>query len=144
VPDTQSSALDVGTMESKAPSASAASLIARLKPRPVKPQPRVPIEVAMADENRRSRRQTACLQAVIESDRLSEPVGCVIRNLSATGARIELIRAERKVFVSEERIPDVFTLGFRLEKTEVDCEMVWRRGDTIGVRFRSLPRHSRA
>ncbi len=67
----------------------------------------------------------------------------MIRNLSATGARIELVRTERKVFASEERIPDQFTLGFRLEKTEVDCEMVWRRGDTIGVRFRSLPRHCR-
>lgn len=131
-------------MESKAPSASAASLIARLKPRPVKPQPRVPIEAAASNENRRSRRQTACLQASIESDRLSEPVACVIRNLSATGARIELIRTERKVFASEERIPDVFVLSFRLEKTEVDCEMVWRRADTIGVRFRSLPRQSRA
>jgi hypothetical protein len=131
-------------MESKAPSASAASLIARLKPRPVKPQPRVPIESSGAEESRRSRRQTACLQAVIDSDRLAEPIGCVIRNLSATGARIELVRTERKVFASEERIPDVFTLAFRLEKTEVDCEMVWRRGDTIGVRFRSLPRQARA
>lgn len=65
---------------------------------------------------------------------------CVIRNLSATGARLEIVQADRKPFTSEERIPDLFTLAFRLERTEVECELVWRRGDTIGVRFRSLPR----
>lgn len=130
-------------MESKSPTASAVDLIARLKPKRVKPQPRVPIETGDADESRRSRRQTACVQAVIVSDRLSDPVTCVIRNLSATGARLEIVRADRKAFVSEERIPDLFTLGFRLERTEVDCEQIWRRGDTIGVRFRSLPRHSK-
>jgi len=131
-------------METKAPSASAASLIARLKPRPVKPQRRVPIEAAATDDSRRSRRQTACLQASLVSERLTEPLACVIRNLSATGARVELVRSDRKAFASEERIPDAFTLAFRLEKTEVDCELVWRRGDTIGVRFRSLPRLTRA
>ncbi|MEZ5818969.1 MAG: PilZ domain-containing protein [Hyphomicrobiaceae bacterium] len=128
-------------MESKTPTASAASVIARLKPRPVKPAHRVPIE-AVGSDSRRSRRQTACVQALIKEDRLSEPVGCVIRNLSATGARLELVKTDRKAFSSEERIPDLFTLEFRLEKTEVDCEIVWRRGDTMGVRFRSLPRHS--
>jgi len=130
-------------MESKSPTASAADLIARLKRKPVKPHRKVPIETGASDENRRSRRQTACVQAVIVSDRLSDSVVCVIRNLSATGARLEIVRTERKPFVSEERIPDLFTLGFRLEKTEVDCEQIWRRGDTIGVRFRSLPRHSK-
>lgn len=129
-------------METKAPSASTASLLARLKPKPVKPQPRVPIEQASSEEGRRSRRQTACLQGIIRSERLSEPVACVIRNYSATGARLELVKVERKAFAGEERIPDLFTLGFKLERTEVDCELVWRRGDTMGVRFKSLPRQA--
>ncbi|MGE3914197.1 MAG: PilZ domain-containing protein [Hyphomicrobiaceae bacterium] len=131
-------------METKAPSASAASLLARLKPRPVRPQPRVQIEQPTPGDGRRSRRQATCLQAAIHCERLSEPVACVIRNLSATGARIEIVRGERKPFTTEERIPDLFTLGFRLERTEVDCELIWRRGDVIGVKFRSLPRQARA
>ena len=129
-------------METKAPSASTASLLARLKPKPVKAQPRVPIETGSPDQSRRSRRQPMCLQGAIRSERLTEPVACVIRDYSATGARIELVRAERKPFVVEERIPDLFTLAFKLERTQVECELIWRRGDTIGVRFRSLPRQS--
>lgn len=127
-------------METKSPSSAAASLLARLKQRPVRAQHRVQVEVPGGAEGRRSRRQSACLQAQISSERLSEPVPCVIRNLSATGARLEIVQVDRKPFTSEERIPDLFTLSFRLERTEVECELVWRRGDTIGVRFRSLPR----
>lgn len=130
-------------METKATPVSTASLLARLKPRPVKPQPRVPIEDASAGQGRRSRRQPVCLQGLIRSERLSEAVACVIRNYSATGARLELVKVERKAFTGEERIPDLFTLGFKLERTEVECELVWRRGDTLGVRFKSLPRLAR-
>ncbi len=102
----------------------------------------MPIETASPEQARRSRRQPVCLQGAIRSERLSEPVACVIRNYSATGARLELVKAERKPFVVEERIPDLFTLAFKLERTQVECELVWRRGDTIGVRFRSLPRQA--
>ncbi|MDX2156678.1 MAG: PilZ domain-containing protein [Hyphomicrobiaceae bacterium] len=129
-------------METKDLSPSTASLIAaRLKPKPARPEHRVPIEPARPSDSRRSRRQSACIQAAILSERLDEPVACVIRNLSASGARIEIVKVERKPFVTEERIPDRFTLGFRLERTEVDCEVVWQRGNNLGIRFLSLPRH---
>ena len=127
-------------MEHKSTTASTASLLARLKPRPVKAERRVPIEDAKSSESRRSRRQSACLQGAIAAERLEEPVACVVRNLSATGARIELVRGDRKPFESEQRIPDHFTLSFRLDRTVVDCEVVWQRFNAIGVRFLSLPR----
>lgn len=129
-------------MESKTLSPSTASLLARLKPKPVKPARRVPIERGRESDGRRSRRQSACLQGDIVSARLSERVACVIRNLSATGARIEIVKTERKSFQSEELIPDLFTLRYRLERTQVDCEVVWQRGNTLGVRFLSLPRQA--
>ncbi len=127
-------------MENKALTPSAASALARLKLKTVKPKPRVPIEDTKTSDSRRSRRESACVQGTVVSERLSEPVACVIRNLSATGARLDLVKVDRKPFVSEDRLPDYFTLAFRLERTEVDCRIVWRRGDAIGVRFLSLPR----
>lgn len=130
-------------MGTKDPSSAAADLVARLKAKPVKARHRVPIESDEGDESRRSRRQTACVQGTISSERLAEPMACAIRNLSATGALVELVKTERKAFTSEERLPDRFTLGFRLESTEVDCEVIWRRGDTLGVRFRSLQRKAK-
>jgi hypothetical protein len=128
-------------METKSLSPETAALLSRLKTRAVKPERRVPIEPVGGPENRRSRRQNVCIQAMIVSDRLDEPVACVIRNLSATGARIEIVKTERKPFTSEERIPDRFTLTFRLERTQVDCEVVWQNVNTFGLRFLSLPRH---
>jgi hypothetical protein len=129
-------------METKTLSPETATLLSRLKTRPVKPERKVPIEPSDGSENRRSRRQNVCIQASISSERLDEPVACVIRNLSATGARIEIVKGERKPFTSEERIPDRFTLSFRLERTAVACEVVWERGSNLGVRFLSLPRQA--
>jgi len=129
-------------MDSKKETPSAAEAIARLKLRSVKAPHRVPIEARKTGESRRSRRQSACIQALIHSERLPQSLACVVRNLSATGARLEIVRGERRPFVTEERLPDLFTLGFKLERTLVDCEVVWRRGDVIGVRFRSLPRQA--
>lgn len=131
-------------MANKATTAAPASVLARLKTKPAKPQHRIPIEPAGTDDGRRSRRQTACLQATILSARLSEPLPCVVRNLSATGARVELVaKSDKKPFVAEERLPDMFILALRLERTEVECEIVWQRGNTLGVRFLSLPRQAR-
>lgn len=128
-------------MANKATTAAPANILARLKTKPAKPQHRIPIETAAEDEGRRSRRQSACLQASILSARLSEAVPCVVRNLSATGARVELVvKSDKKPFVAEERLPDAFILALRLERTEVECEIVWQRGNTLGVRFLSLPR----
>lgn len=133
---------DLDPMENKSVSASAALALARLKAKPVKVQRRVPVGSPDSEGARRSRRQSACLQALIQSDRLAEPVHCVIRDLSAIGARLEIVKQDTKPFVSEERLPDQFTLAFRLEKTEVDCEIVWQKGNTLGVTFKSLPRHA--
>lgn len=131
-------------MADKATTAAPANILARLKTKPAKPVHRIPIEPAGSEEVRRSRRQSACLQAAILSARLSEPVPCVVRNLSATGARIELItKSDKKPLVAEERLPDTFVLALRLERTEVDCEIVWQRGNVLGVRFLSLPRQAK-
>ncbi len=89
-------------METKSLSPETAALLSRLKTRAVKPERKVPIEPVGGPESRRSRRQNVCIQASMLSERLDEPVACVIRNLSATGARIEIVKTERKPFTSEE------------------------------------------
>lgn len=115
-------------------------LMARLKLKPVTPQRRVPIEPARQEDPRRSRRNSACMQGTIHSSRLSEPVHCLVRDISATGARLDLVKGDRKPFTAEELLPDRFTLQMRLDRTEVDCELVWRKVNVIGVRYVSLPR----
>jgi hypothetical protein len=54
-------------------------------------------------------------------------VDCAVRNVSETGAQIEL--------QSPDGIPDRFTLLIKSDGLRHDCRVVWVRGKRIGVRF---------
>ena len=59
-------------------------------------------------------------------------VACVVRDISATGARL---RVEGSL-----TIPDTFELIIEVDGLEANCEVVWRRGGDIGARFLGAPR----
>jgi PilZ domain len=54
-------------------------------------------------------------------------VTCTVRNISATGALIEVATATET--------PKTFTLILEMETTERPCTIVWRKRAQIGVRF---------
>jgi hypothetical protein len=54
-------------------------------------------------------------------------IGCTVRDMSATGARL---RVEGSVTA-----PDTFELLIALDGLEANCQVVWRRETDIGVRF---------
>ncbi|UQR65079.1 PilZ domain-containing protein [Bradyrhizobium sp. C-145] len=54
-------------------------------------------------------------------------IDCVVRNLSPTGAAIEV--------ESQAGIPESFTLGVSGDRSHVPCQIVWRKARRIGVRF---------
>ena len=79
------------------------------------------------------RRQAAALYprpitrlGAISFDGLSGSVGCLIRNLSATGALLVVGKAD---------IPESFDLLVRDDGGHKKCRVVWRSGDRIGVMF---------
>ena len=59
-------------------------------------------------------------------------IGCIVRDMSATGARL---RVEGSIMA-----PDSFELLIPLDGLETNCEVVWRVGQECGVRFLSAPR----
>ena len=59
-------------------------------------------------------------------------IGCTVRDMSATGARL---RVEGSVTA-----PDTFELLIALDGLEANCQVVWRREADIGVRFIGAPR----
>lgn len=59
-------------------------------------------------------------------------IGCIVRDMSATGARL---RVEGSVTA-----PDRFELLVALDGLEANCEVVWRREADIGVKFIGAPR----
>jgi hypothetical protein len=80
----------------------------------------------LSDELRRSQRQRTFKGGAISF--ASEPsIECIVRNLSETGARIEL---ERLV-----EVPNNFTLLIKPELLRRACAVAWRSGVLIGVRF---------
>jgi len=54
-------------------------------------------------------------------------IDCVIRNMSDTGAALEV--------ESQIGIPESFTLLIKPERTKRDCRVAWRSGKRIGIRF---------
>lgn len=64
--------------------------------------------------------------------RLTYP--CVVRDLSVAGARLQVDCADG--------IPNTFDLLIELDGFESECEIVWREGKQVGVRFLAEPRIS--
>jgi PilZ domain len=54
-------------------------------------------------------------------------IGCTIRNLSTTGASVEV--------TSPMSIPDEFSLMIEMEHRKRPCKVVWRKDKRIGVAF---------
>jgi PilZ domain len=59
-------------------------------------------------------------------------IGCILRDMSATGARL---RIEGSVTA-----PDTFELIIPLDGLQTHCQVVWRAGQDVGVRFLAAPR----
>lgn len=94
-------------------------------------------------EQRFARRKRSAANGLILSPALSVPLSCVLRDVSSTGARIELVASLENLIGGRAKLPNSFTLNMRLDRMEVDCAIVWRRGAFVGVRFTSTPRFRR-
>lgn len=90
-------------------------------------------------ESRSSRRKPTRIPGQIIQRRVN-PVSCTIRDTSATGALIELWQGPQKAFTKSDFVGDQFTLVMTNDFLEVDCEVVWRKAGTMGVRYRSALR----
>lgn len=70
--------------------------------------------------------------AIAASNERRLTVNCVVRDLSGTGARL---RVEGSMTV-----PDTFELIIPLDGLEASCQVVWRKGGEVGVKFLAPPR----
>jgi hypothetical protein len=113
--------------------------------RPVAPagsavQPTAASEALSYVDRRFARRKSAATNALIISPDINVPMSCIVRDVSTTGARIELVVSPENLLGGRAKLPGSFTLNMRLDRMEVDCAIVWRNGASVGVRFVSTPR----
>ena len=78
-------------------------------------------------ENRRSVRTRTLYKGVIAFNNRSSTMNCVIKNLSAQGAKL--------VLGSPIGVPATFELAVAHKQRSYEARVVWRSGDEIGVVF---------
>jgi hypothetical protein len=86
----------------------------------------VQAEVQVVDEHREAPRRRL-LKAGKISFGGGAAIDCTVRNLSETGAALEVI--------SPVGIPEHFTLVIEADHIHVPCRVVWRKEKRIGVHF---------
>ena len=79
-------------------------------------------------EQRKAPRRRTLLSGNIVFNQRGSVISCVVRNLSDTGACIEL--------PSPAGIPDTFELTIDPGNRVENCRVAWRSEKRIGVRFR--------
>ena len=93
------------------------------------------------DERRWALRKSGIVPAYIISDSLGGPVSCVVRDISATGAKVELKIDRHSVIGSAEGLPKSFVMVLQREFVAVECHIAWRTERMLGVRFVSTMKH---
>ena len=117
-----------------APSAARISAVVRSAAKP---------EAPSADAkacNRRSRRKSTALPAMITFSNMRLTVPCTVADMSGSGARISLPAATAQTFGDMEHLPERITLVLKADRMQVDCQIMWRRAGKLGVRFLGPPR----
>jgi hypothetical protein len=89
--------------------------------------------------NRRTRRKSTALPALLTFKTMRLQLPCQIVDMSGTGARLALPEASIKNFGDLNHLPGTFTLVMRTDRMQVECEVKWRKTTTIGVRFLGAP-----
>jgi hypothetical protein len=87
-----------------------------------------------------AKRKASTTSAKILFDGISTPIECMLRDISSTGAQIEMTKNKFNADGSSEAVPNHFTLLIPLDKIAVDCQSMWRRGSRLGVRFTGMVR----
>jgi hypothetical protein len=87
-----------------------------------------------------AKRKPSTTTAKILFDGISTPIECVLRDISSTGAQIEMTKNKYNADGSPDAVPNHFTLLIPLDKIAVDCQSMWRRGSRLGVRFTGVVR----
>ena len=99
----------------------------------------MPVQQSSHD-GRWASRQNCRIAGEISGTTLHTPISCVVRDTSSSGARVELSGSRNAFSAGTERIPDQITLLMPMDRMQVDCRVVWRKGTLMGLRYLSPAR----
>lgn len=94
---------------------------------------------ARSNESRFAPRRSASLPALLHIDNSEATIPCLVRDMSATGARLELRENWYSRFAAPPVVNDHVRLVLRIDSVMYHCVVV-RRGETeMGVKFVAAP-----
>ena len=88
-----------------------------------------------AAEMRFAKRRTSKTPATIGHPTIGQGLNCTVRDSSSTGALIEIAPIKGTGAHILDRLPKRFTLTIPLERIAFECELMWQKEKTIGVRY---------
>jgi hypothetical protein len=97
-----------------------------------------PLVTATADEKRVARRKPYRTPGLVYPGGVAASIPCMIIDQSVTGARLEMQPGWVNPFRGESSVNQRFTLVIRVDKMQVDCEIMRLDENTMGVRFVSV------
>lgn len=92
------------------------------------------------DKNKRQApRKPSSMPAYLQVAGRHRMIHCKIMDMSATGACIKVLRADKHIKEDVSGFPDFLTLYITYDKVSIDCQIAWRLAEKnqIGVRFMS-------
>ena len=95
------------------------------------PRNAAPIDESAIDDRRKSVRDRRLSPRIrtLKGAKILRPTGsaikCIVRDLSAAGAKIEV----------HSPVPETFDLVFDLDRSRRTCRVVWRKEPMMGVQF---------
>jgi hypothetical protein len=88
-------------------------------------------------EKRRVRRVPQRMRSgFVWTDKLITPRACMFKDLSAGGARVEILGDP----IKPSLLIDGLRLYFDTEKHEIPCSVAWMKGRMMGLKFEGRPR----
>ncbi len=93
-----------------------------------------------ASEKRWSSRRASASPGLVYPGGIAASIPCMIADQSVTGARLQMQPGWVNPFSGYSSIGQAFKLVMRVDRVEVDCEIVRIEENEIGVRFLSVMR----
>ena len=89
-------------------------------------------------ENRRSTRRQSMTPGLIYPGGTAASIPCVVIDQSATGARLKMQTGWVNPFRGMSSLGQTFNLVMRLDRCEVNCEIIRIEENELGVRYTSV------
>ena len=98
-------------------------------------------DASLESQRRWAKRKPTHNSGQILFDGVTTPYACLVRDMSSTGAKIEMVRGKYNPDGGTDFLPNHFSLIMPLDRTRVECQSMWRRGSMVGARFLGAVTH---